>query len=85
MQTTHDAIASEFLDKWDRKPFDAFYEKKGYSKLENQWVGDQARVYKNLYEVDVHTGKKTMSFKNPYDYSNDLTPDERELLKYVLY
>ena len=85
LQTTHDAIASEFLDKWDRKPFDAFYEKKGYSKLENQWVGDQARVYKNLYEVDVHTGKKTMSFKNPYDYSNDLTPDERELLKYVLY
>lgn len=48
-------------------------------------IGNQAQQYSNLYEIDVHTGKKTMSFKNPYDYNNDLKPEERELLKKVLF
>ena len=39
----------------------------------------------NMFEKDIHTGKNTMVFKNPYDMSNDLTSPERELLKQVLY
>lgn len=85
LQITHDAIASEFLNRFDRSIFDDFYKKIGYTSMQNITIGDQARQFKNLYELDLHTGKKTMSFKNPYDYNNDLKPEERELLKKVLY
>lgn len=85
LQTTHDAIASEFLQNYDRSVFDNYYKQIGYSSAQNMLIGNQAQQYKNLYEVDPRTGKKTMSFKNPYDYSNDLTSPERELLKKVLY
>lgn len=85
LQITHDAIASEFLQRFDRSMFDDFYNKKGYTGVQNVTIGNQAQQFSNLYEIDMHTGKKTMNFKNPYDYSNDLKPEERELLKKVLY
>lgn len=85
LQVTHDAISSEFLEIFDRSMFDTFYEKIGYTGAQNVVVGNQAQQFKNLYDIDLHTGKKTMSFKNPYDYNNDLKPEERELLKKVLY
>lgn len=85
LQVTHDAIASEFLKTFDRSVFDNYYKQIGYTSAQNMIVGNQAQQYKNLYEVDIHTGKKTMNFKNPYDYSNDLTSPERELLKKILY
>lgn len=88
LQITHDAIASEFLDIYDkhiRGYFDTFYKKIGYSNIENMVIGDQAAQYDNMFEKDIHTGKNTMVFKNPYDMSNDLTSPERELLKQVLY
>lgn len=85
LQITHDAIASEFLQRFDRSIFDNYYKQIGYTDVQNVVVGNQAQQFKNLYEIDVHTGKRTMSFKNPYDYNNDLTSAERELLKKVLY
>ena len=85
LQITHDAIASEFLERFDRSMFDDFYKKIGYTNEQNITIGNQAQQYKNLYEIDLRTGKKTMSFKNPYDYTNDLKSEERELLKKVLY
>ena len=85
LQITHDAIASEFLQRFDRSIFDDFYKKIGYTNVQNVTLGNQAQQFKNLYEIDLHTGKKTMSFKNPYDYNNDLKPEERELLKKVLF
>lgn len=85
LQITHDTIASEFLEKFDRSIFDNYYKQIGYTDLQNVTIGNQAQQFKNLYEIDVHTGKKTMSFKNPYDYTNDLNSHERELLKKVLF
>lgn len=85
LQITHDNIAGEFLKEYDRSMFANYYKQIGYSDAQNFIIGNQASQFKNLYELDVHTGKKTMNFKNPYDYSNDLTSHERELLKQVLY
>ena len=85
LQITHDAIASEFLQRFDRSIFDNYYKQIGYTDIQNVVVGNQAQQFKNLFEIDVHTGKHTMSFKNPYDYDNDLSSAERELLKKVLY
>lgn len=88
LQITHDAIASEFLSVYDkhiRNHFDTYYQKIGYTSLENMTLGDQAAQYDNMFEKDVRTGKNTMVFKNPYDTSNNLTEPERNLLKQVLF
>lgn len=85
LQITHDAIASEFLQRFDRSIFDEFYKKIGYSDFQNISLGNQAQQFQNLFEIDIYTGKKTMQFKNPYDMDNNLKPVERELLKKVLY
>lgn len=57
-----------------------FYEKKGYSKLQNTFVGNQAQVFSNLFRDD----ESDLIFKNPYtDY--DLSEDERTFLKKMLF
>lgn len=59
----------------------------GYSKAENLLIGDQLRIYKSLYEVDVD-GKRMMKFKNPYANLGDstyLSNHQREFLKKALY
>lgn len=59
-----------------------YYKACGYSNFENSTIGDQARVFKRLYEeVD---GKKTMRFKNPWT-DDSLQPHEREFLKQALF
>lgn len=85
LQTTHDSISSEFLQRFDRSMFDDYYKKIGYTDLQNMTIGNQSQQFKNLFEIDIHTGRKNMNFKNPYDSTNDLTVAERELLKKVLY
>lgn len=83
LQITHDTIAEEFLKEYDggmRKMFDVFYEKCGYSSLQNMSIGNQAAQYSNLFEDN-----DLMSFKNPYNEYNDLKPHERTLLKQVLF
>ena len=84
LQITHDTIAEEFLKEYDsniRGMFDQFYKKQGYTSAQNMIVGNQAQQYSNFFNPD----DKLMSFKNPYDTSNDLKPQERELLKEVLF
>lgn len=82
LQTTYDSIASEFdaiYEKDIRKHFQKFYEKIGYNAAQNMSIGNLAGQFSNLYDME------TMTFKNPYDTSNNLTEPERDLLKTVLY
>ncbi len=84
LQITHDTIAEEFLKEYDngiRKLFDTFYDKCGYSRAQNFMIGNQTSQFSNLIDPDADL----MSFKNPYDMSNDLKDYERDLLKEVLY
>lgn len=87
MQITHDSIAEDFLKDYDvniRPQFDKFYKKIGYTNLDNITFGRQARQFDNLYERD-ENGNNLLIFKNPYDNTNDLKPEEREILKHVLF
>ena len=81
-----DKIANDMLTRYSpiRPIFMEFYEKAGYSKTQNALIGNQASVYKNLYETDPN-GNRTMQFKNPYDEFNDLKDYERDFLKKILY
>lgn len=82
LQITYDTIASEFnsiYDKDIRSIFTQYYDAIGYSAAQNMTIGNQASQFSNLYD------KETMTFKNPYDISNNLTKQERELLKKALY
>lgn len=83
--TTADTIAEQTGQQWNkyRPVIMEFYRKKGYTPAENAIVGDQARQYINLYQKDKN-GKLTMLFKNPYNPSTDLKPEEREFLKKIL-
>lgn len=84
LQTTHDAIAEEFLNEYQHnipKIFDTFYKECGYSQTQNMLIGNQASQYSNVFDRD----DDMFSFKNPYDMSNDLKPHERKMLKQVLY
>lgn len=59
----------------------------GYGKVENILVGDQLRIYKDLYEIDID-GKRMLKFKNPYANLGDnsyLSSHQREFLKRALY
>lgn len=87
LQITHDAIAREFLDKYDQinDPFMTYYKEIGYTPAQNMSAGNQAGTFSNLFQKDLDTGKNLMIFKNPYDTTNDLTLAERKLLKKVLY
>ena len=58
-----------------------YYDKKGYTKTRNALIGDQANIFKRLYQnVD-----DELFFKNPYDTTNDLDDDDRKFLKRALY
>lgn len=82
LQITYDTIASEFNEIYDKEihnSFQKFYEESGYTAAQNMTLGNQVSQFSNLYNID------TMTFKNPYDTSNNLKQHERELLKKVLY
>lgn len=88
MQVTNSAIANEFLDYYQKKvrhQFDSFYQAKGYSKTENYFIGDQVKTFKNLFEYDPETGSNLLIFKNPYDNNNNLSSEERTLLKHIIF
>lgn len=76
-------ILKEYLPNTMPIFFD-YYKACGYSKERNAIIGDQAAMYKNLFETD-ERGENTMLFKNPYDPAADLKPHEREFLKKILY
>lgn len=82
LQITYDTIASEFGAIYDNEiqnHFSKFYKAAGYTAAQNMSIGNLASQFNNLYE------KETLTFKNPYDMSNNLKTHERELLKVVLF
>lgn len=84
LQATHDAISSQFLQVYDselRNKIDDYYKEIGYTSMQNMTIGNQAQQFNNLYDQD----SELMSFKNPYDNSNNLTPSERKFLKFALF
>lgn len=87
LQTTLDTISenveTEYIKNIRQFLMD-FYKKSGYTTLENVTLGDQNRLFKNMYQTD-SSGKRIMLFKNPYDESNNLTQIEREFLKKALF
>lgn len=88
-QKSINKIANQMLQQYSNiQPIiKEFYKNAGYGSLENSLIGDQVRVYKNLYEVD-NVGIKTMRFKNPYLYEGDQTylkDYERDFLKKILF
>lgn len=88
LQTTLDTIASEIEKIYNerlREIIMDYYKDINYSSAQNAIIGNQASVYTNLYESDLDTGKRTMTFKNPYDPQADLNPAERKFLKRALY
>lgn len=83
VQLTHDTIAQEFVKEYDgniKSSLDEFEAAKGYSAAQNMIIGNQASVYKHLFD-----DLQTLTFKNPYDMSNDLDSAERKLLKNMLF
>lgn len=84
---TIDQIRAKILEKYVDKVspiFQEFYEEGGYTKLLNATVGNQASMYKNLYEVD-ENGNMGLTAKNPYNPSSELKDFERKFLKKILY
>lgn len=90
LQTTLDSIAEDIESEYTkhmRKFLMEFYKESGYSTLENVTIGDQNRLFKNMYQVD-SDGNRIMKFKNPYineGDSNYLTSAERKFLKQALF
>lgn len=85
-QRAADKIANDVVARYspNREVFMEFYEKAGYTNARNEIIGDQAKVFKPLYETD-EQGNRLMRFKNPYDLSNGLKDYEREFLKKILF
>lgn len=85
-QKSIDKIANDMVSRYApiRNIFMKFYEDAGYTKAQNALIGNQASVYKNLYETD-QDGNRLMQFKNPYDDFNELKEYERDFLKKILY
>ena len=87
LQTTLDSIAENIEQDYTkniRKFLMDFYKESGYTSFENITIGDQNRLFNNMYQKD-NSGNKIMLFKNPYDNSNDLTQPERKFLKRALF
>lgn len=58
-----------------------YYKKKGYTSAQNVFIGNQASVFKHLFQ-DI---EDNLLFKNPYDMTNGLDSDDRDFLKLVIY
>lgn len=85
-QQSVNTIANKMLQEYSpmKKAMEEFFKAKGYNALRNSVIGDEARIFNNLYELD-NTNNKTMRFKNPYDSNSNLDNAERKLLKTVLF
>ena len=86
-QKSVNTISNQIVDQYSpiREIIMKYYKDIGYTPTRNSLIGDQARMFSNLYEVDPITGEKTMRFKNPYDTSSKLTDTERQFLKDILW
>lgn len=90
LQTTLDSIAENIEEEYTknmRKFLMDFYKESGYTTLENVTIGDQNRLFKNMYQRD-SSGNRLMIFKNPYLNEGDtnyLTNAERKFLKNALF
>lgn len=67
-----------------RKAMQKFFEAKGYGAARNSIIGDEVRIFNNLYDEQKKL-EGELRFKNPYDHSNNLDDAEREFLKQVLF
>ena len=67
-----------------RQIMQEYFKAKNYGAVRNSLIGDEARIFNNLYELDSQ-GEKTMRFKNPYDPNAQLDAVERKFLKEVLF
>ena len=81
-----DNVAANVLKEIEvaRRYFKEYYDKCGYSRVQNATLGGQALTFNHLYALD-NEGKQTLSLKNPYNMSEDLENYEREFLKKVLF
>ena len=79
-------VADRVLHEYSplRKVMSNFFEAKGYTALRNSTIGDEVRIFKNLYDP-YYLSVGELKFKNPYDEANDLDASEREFLKNVLF
>lgn len=87
VQKAIDLIRNKIIEWYNGGPkqiFAEYYKACGYTAGRNALIGDQASVYKNLYQVD-ENGTNTFLFKNPYDPNVDLKQHERTFLKKILY
>lgn len=76
---------SNFADNVQSKIFKPFYKAKGYSQVENIIIGDQTKLYRNLFREKDGKLNPNLLFKNPDDSSENLTVEERELLRNILW
>ena len=85
-QRSIDTISKQMMEKYSpvRTRIMKYFEDIGYGAIQNSTIGNHAAQFKNLYETDLQ-GNLTMSFKNPYNPSSDLTPVERDFLKDMLF
>lgn len=80
-----DNVAAKVLEEIQksRQYFATYYDKCGYSRLENALIGDQAKAFDRLYKRD-DSNNRLLELKDPYNPAEDLKDYEREFLKKVL-
>lgn len=85
-QRSVNTIADKMLKEYSplKKIMEEYFKAKGYTSMRNSTIGDEARIFTNLYETDLNN-VKTMRFKNPYDPNANLDNTERKFLKEVLF
>lgn len=90
LQKSIDNVRARVLDRFfdDVMPvFKQFYADAGFTSVEGKVIGDQARLYNNLYQL-ADDGSNTFLLKNPYEQegnTNYLKDYERRFLKNILY
>ena len=75
---------SNFQEPFLYKVVKPFHRAKGYGNIQDKLIGNQS-MYRNLFREKDGKIIGQMMFKNPYDSSSNLDPDERAFLKKVLW
>ncbi|MCD8207239.1 MAG: hypothetical protein LUD72_04795, partial [Bacteroidales bacterium] len=87
VQKTIDIVRNKIIEIFmsgPRKLLMDYYKACGYTNAQNALIGNQARVFRNLYQLD-ENGVNTFLFKNPYNPNSSLQSHERTFLKGMLY
>ncbi len=84
-RTTADTISEKVSNEFTpiRKYIMEYYDKIGYSTLQNSVIGNSVSQFRNLFQRDLE-GNITLTFKNPYT-DNSLNDAEKEFLKNTLF